>query len=306
MSQARRPAVINPNRRRLLTAAGSSFLLAGCAGPAGFGPTSQRASGYVDVNGTRLYYEAAGSGQPVVLLHGFTLDTRMWDDQFDVFAREYRVIRYDARGFGRSAPPRGNVAYSHVDDLLALLDKLDARNPHLVGLSMGARFALDFAVTHPDKHQSLTVIDAVVGGWGWSREWLASYAPIVEAGRRKDIAGAKAAWLGLPLFAPARERLTVGARLSQMVNDYSGWHFVNPDPARPVVPPTVTQLSRIRVPTLVVVGERDLPDFQRTAERIERDAKARRVVIPGAGHMSNMEAPQQVNQALLTFLTSLG
>jgi 3-oxoadipate enol-lactonase len=289
------------NRRRFL-AAGSPLALAACAGPGG--PCApRRESGAAEVNGTRLYYEMAGSGEPVVLVHAFTLDTRMWDDQFELLAREFRVIRYDARGFGRSALPVAGETYSNADDLAALLDKLDARRAHVVGLSMGGRFALDYAVTHPGALRSLVVIDPVVGGWQWSREWLAAYAPIVEAGRRRDVAQAKSLWLGHPLFAPAREQPAVGARLKQMVDDYTGWHFVHQNPERAVSPPALERLGTIRAPTLVLVGERDLPDFHRMAERLERDVPgARRATIAGAGHMANMEAPEAVNRSLAEFL----
>jgi pimeloyl-ACP methyl ester carboxylesterase len=287
------------NRRRFL-AAGSTLALAACAGT---GAPPKAASGIAAVNGTKLYYEVAGSGDPVVLVHAFTLDTRMWDGQFEVLARDFRVIRYDARGFGKSAPPVPGEPYSNAEDLAALLDRLDARRAHVVGLSMGGRFALDYAVTYPDGLRSLVVIDGVIGGWQWSREWLAAYAPIVEAGRRRDAAQAKSLWLGLPLFAPARRQPEVDARLKVMVGDYSGWHFVNQNPERAVSPPAVGRLGAIRAPTLVVVGELDLPDFQRMAERLEREIPgARRATIAGAGHMANMEAPETVNKALGAFL----
>jgi 3-oxoadipate enol-lactonase len=291
------------NRRRFL-AGGSTLALAACAGPDGaalFAP--RRTAGFAEVNGTRLYYEDAGSGEPVVLVHAFTLDTRMWDDQFEVLARGFRVIRYDARGFGKSAAPNPGEAYSNADDLAALLDRLDARRAHVVGLSMGGRFALDYAVTYPDGLRSLVVIDGVIGGWQWSREWIAGYAPIVEAARRRDVAQAKSLWLGHPLFAPAREQPQVGARLKQMVDNYSGWHFVNQNPERAVSPPALARLAGIRAPALVLVGERDLPDFHRMSERLEREIPgARRSTIAGAGHMANMEAPQAVNKALAGFL----
>jgi pimeloyl-ACP methyl ester carboxylesterase len=287
------------NRRRFL-AAGSTLALAACAGP---GLAPRPSSGMAEVNGTRLYYEVAGSGDPVVLVHAFTLDTRMWNDQFELLARDFRVIRYDARGFGKSAPPKPGEPYSNADDLAALLDHLDARQAHVVGLSMGGRFALDYAVTYPDGLRSLVVIDGVIGGWQWSREWLSAYAPIVDAGRKRDVAQAKSLWLGLPLFAPARQKPEVGARLKQMVDDYSGWHFVNQNPERAVSPPALGRLGAVRAPTLVLVGERDLPDFHRMSERLERDIPgARRATIAGAGHMANIEAPDAINEALGGFL----
>jgi 3-oxoadipate enol-lactonase len=287
------------NRRRFL-AAGPALALAACAGP---GMSPPRTAGTAEVNGTRLYYEVAGSGEPLVLVHAFTLDTRMWDDQFEVLTRDFRVIRYDARGFGKSALPVPGQAYSNADDLAALLDKLDARKAHVVGLSMGGRFALDYAVTYPDGPRSLVIVDGVIGGWQWSREWIAAYAPIVEAGRKRDVAQAKSLWLGHPLFAPARAKPEVGPRLKQMVDDYSGWHFVNQNPEKAVSPPAVGRLGAIRAPTLVLVGERDLPDFQRMSERLERDIPgARRASIAGAGHMANMESPDAVNKLLAEFL----
>jgi len=199
--------------------------------------------------------------------------------------------------------PKPREPYSHVDDLVALLAKLNAPNPHLVGQSMGGRFALDYAVTRPDELRSLIVIDSVVGGWEWSKEWIASYAPIVEAGKRGDIARAKALWLGHPLFAPARAKPAVAARLKQMVDDYSGWHFVNPSAERLVTPPTVRQLGKIRSATFVIVGERDLAEMHRVAETIERGVgDVRRVTVAGAGHMANMEAPETINEVVRGFL----
>jgi pimeloyl-ACP methyl ester carboxylesterase len=291
----------DPVRRRLVVT-GTVLALAACA-PTTTPPGPQRRSGFAEVNGTRLYYEVAGSGEPVVLVHAFTLDTRMWDDQFEALARDFRVIRYDARGFGKSAAPNPGEPYSNAADLAALLGQLDVRRAHVVGLSMGGRFALDYAVTYPDGLHSLVVIDGVIGGWQWSREWIAAYAPIVAAGRRRDVAQAKSLWLGLSLFAAARAQAPVGVRLKQMVDDYSGWHFVNQNPERAVSPPAVGRLGTIRAPTLVVVGELDLPDFQRMSERLERDIPgARRATIPGAGHFANMEAPDGVTRALREFL----
>jgi pimeloyl-ACP methyl ester carboxylesterase len=291
-------------RRRLL-AAGGALALSACAGvPAGGGSAAPRASGLADVNGTRLWYEVAGAGEPVVLLHAFTLDSRMWDAQFDALARTHRVIRYDARGFGRSHSPQAGQAYAHHEDLAALLERLGAQRPHLVGHAMGGRFALDFAVSYPGRARSLVLVDTVVAGWPWSKAFLDGYAPVIAAGRRRDVAAARSAWLAHPVFGPAREQPTVMARIETMVREYSGWHFVNADPARAVVPPTLNQLAAVRVPSLVLVGERDLVDFRQMSERAARDLRARQVTVRGAGHFAPLEAAADTTTSIAEFITA--
>lgn len=292
------------SRRRFLAGTGAATVLAGCADLQLAGPAAR--SGHAELPGTRLYYESAGAGETVVLIHAFMLDARTWDGQFEAYAQRHRVIRYDARGFGRSEVPRVGQPYSHADDLAALLDKLDAGRAHVVGVSMGGRIALDFAVTHPDRLRSLTVIDTAIGGWPWTRAWLVSYAPILAAARRKDIAAAKAAWLGHELFAPLRAKPAAAERMQRMVNDYSGWHLVNPDPERAPQPETVSRLDAVRAPTLVVVGAQDMTDFQMIAAFVERGvAGARRTTVAGSGHLACMEAPQRTNEIVLGFIGSL-
>lgn len=290
------------SRRRFLTVAGSSLLLAGCAGPGGFMRGVGRETGYAEVEGGRLYYETAGSGDPVVMLHAFTLDTRMWDAQFAALSANYRVIAYDARGFGRSSLPSEGQPYSHIDDLDRLLSHVQIERPHLVGASMGGRFALDYAVAHPERLRSLVLIDGVVGGWDWSKEWLTSYAPVIAAAQRKDVAAAKAAWLAHPIFTNARGNEAVYTRLRRMVSDYSGWHFIHRDPAQTLDPPASERLAQLRAPTLAMVGEFDMADFHQMADRLAETAKAEKTIVPGAGHLASVEAPLALNEQLLAFL----
>jgi pimeloyl-ACP methyl ester carboxylesterase len=260
--------------------------------------------GFAGVNGSRLYYESAGTGPPLVLLHGFTLDTRMWDDQFEAFARQYCVIRYDLRGFGRSAVPTGG--YSHIEDLRALLAYLRVDAAYIAGLSMGGGVALDYALAYPRVVRGLILIDAVAGGFRWSPEASARTDLIWQEARAGGIAAAKASWLAHPFFAPALRQPAVAARLRQIVADYSGWHFVNTDPERRSTPSAARRLEQISVPTLVMVGELDLPDFKQIAMQLARQIpRAQHALVAGAGHMANMEAPQHVNAAIEQFLHSL-
>lgn len=256
---------------------------------------------FVETNSASLYYEEAGAGSPVILIHGFTLDTRMWDDQFLTLAQHFRVIRYDLRGFGRSALP--TAPYSHVEDLRGLLDHLEIEQAALVGLSKGGGVALDFALSHPQRTQSLALIDTILGGHVWSDEGSARDELVWQEARRGGIPAAKASWLAHPLFAPAMRQPEAATRLTRIIDDYSGWHFVNRNSEQHLHPPAAQRFHELTMPILVIVGEHDLPDFRHIAASIGQNAPhARTLVVPDAGHMANMEAPELVNQALLTFL----
>ena len=166
---------------------------------------------------------------------------------------------------------------------------------------------MDFALTYPEMVKSLVPVDAVVGGWQFSQDWTRDFGVVVAAGRRGNIAEAKQLWLGLPLFGPARQQAPVAERLGAMVDSYSGWLFANADPDMRLQPPAAAQLGKIRVPTLIVLGGRDLPDFHGMADKLAKEIpSARKVLIPGAGHMANMEAPAEFNRIVLEFLTSVG
>jgi len=261
-------------------------------------------SGTAAVNGTQLYYEIAGEGHPLVLIHGFALDCRMWDAQFAFFSRSYRVIRYDLREFGRSQA-RSPQRFSQAEDLRALLEHLEAPKAHILGLSMGGRVALAYALVYPECTRSLILADAALEGFRFSDAFAASFAAISERGR---VAGARAAnelWFQHDLFAPARERENVAQALSDMIADYSGSFWIEENRERFLRPRAIERLTEVRAPTLVVVGQRDIDDFQRIATQLARDIpRARLARIPRAGHMCNMERPAEFNTIVLDFLRS--
>ena len=226
----------------------------------------------------------------------------MWDTQIEALADRYRVISYDVRGFGKSALPDG-TPFRHHEDLRALLDYLDAPRAHVAGLSMGGRIALHHALLHPDATTSLVLVDSALDGFDWSDEWAASLEAIEEHARTAGPASANAMWLEHELFRNARANTASGGKLAEIVRDYSGWNWTNDSGVRGVRPPAGARLSEVRVPTLVIVGERDLPDFQRIADLLAAGIpNAGKAVIPNAGHMSNMENATAFNALLLEFL----
>jgi pimeloyl-ACP methyl ester carboxylesterase len=254
------------------------------------------------IRSASIFCRTQGSGVPVVLLHGFGLDQRMWDDQVPALAERFTVIRYDLRGYGRSSLPVSGP-YSHAEDLHDLLGALNARPAHVVGLSNGARIATRFAVTHPKAVRSLMLVDAALDGHVWSADWQERWATIVAAAKAGSLGRARRLWLDHPLFAPARAQPTVATRLAEMVNAYSGWHWQNSDPGTAPDPPVDQRLGQIHAPTSILVGERDLPDFHAIADTLAAAIPgAKRTVVPGAGHMCNMEAPATFNDHLAAFL----
>jgi 3-oxoadipate enol-lactonase len=257
---------------------------------------------FAAVDGTRLYYEVAGSGEPLVLIHGFALDMHMWDDQFIPFAGHHRAIRYDLRGFGKSAVP-DEAPYAHADDLAALLDYLGVPRTAIVGLSLGGEVAIDFALAYPDRTHALILADAAVGGHRWSDAWKADVRPVWRTARTDGIEQARVRWLDQPIFTPAHEHPALATRLSAMVHAYSGWHWVNRDPHRNADPLATERLASIGVPTLVLLGERDVPDFHVMADCIATGIPgARKTILSDVGHTANMEAPARFNAEVLQFL----
>ncbi|MEX1158808.1 MAG: alpha/beta fold hydrolase [Thermomicrobiales bacterium] len=261
---------------------------------------------FVEVNGTRLWVEVAGADDApsVVFVHGFSLDTRMWDGQFEAFAGRYRVARYDLRGFGRSAVPEAGVVYQHGEDLRALLDALGIERAALIGLSRGGEVALDFALQWPERVSALALVDSALPGFDTPELW-AMTGPIWKAGRESGAAAARDLWAACSLFEVANERPDCHEALTRIVADYSGWHWTNHDPCVWTEPNCVAQLGRIAAPTLVVAGERDIPDMLRIADTLAlRIAGARKVVLPGLGHLPNMEDAEAFNDVVLEFLGS--
>jgi 3-oxoadipate enol-lactonase len=252
-------------------------------------------------DGGWLQYSTTGDGDPLVFIHGFGLDAGMWDPQWRAFARRHRVIRYDMRGYGGSSLPEG--AYSHVDDLLALIDFLDAAPVHVVGLSLGGRVALRLAAQKPKAVRSLILADPALDGHSWSPDWLQRWRKMTDAAKGGDLDAAKKLWREHILFVTVNAQPGLADSLRVIIDRYSGWHLGYPDPGTAPRPPFTELLSSITVPTLVLVGEMDLPDFQAIARRIGKELPGAELrTIVGSGHMSNMEAPRQFNELALEFL----
>lgn len=261
---------------------------------------------FVEVNGARIHYELAGEGDAVVFVHGFPFDLGMWEPQISEFSPRFRTLRYDARGFGRSSLP-GAEPYGHYHDLAALIERFDLAPAHVVGLSRGGSIVLNFALTYPRLLRKLVLAGASPGPTQAHKLHDSAptegYQHLLDVAREQGIDAAKALYAQSGIFAAAQGNPAALAMVQRMLDDYSGWHFVNDDPHIDLDPPAHERLGEIAAPTLAVVGGRDVELFHTLAGMVERDApKARKAVIPDVGHMVNAEAPEAFNRLVLDFL----
>lgn len=250
----------------------------------------------LNYNGEIYYnFQNINSSETIVFLHGFSLDHRMWEPQVNTFNNTFNILTNDLRGFGKSSIP--TEAYSHHDDLLHLLIHLGVKNVHLVGLSMGGRVAIDFTLEHPDYVKTLTLFDTSLGGYKSEVDWKIQMI-------NNDIGLAKNEWINHPVFKYSINNPEIKKKLALMLKDYSGWHWMNGKSYEQVVSDAKDRLKEINVPTVVAVGEFDLEYFHNIARLIEQNiVNSKYVVIPDAGHMSNLDNADFVKEILENQLT---
>lgn len=263
--------------------------------------------GYSDVNGARLWYEIAGIGTPLVMAHGHLIDSGQWDSQFAEFAREFRVVRYDARGFGRSDKPAEPFAFH--DDLLGLLNFLGIERTLLMGCSGGGATIIDLVLAHPGMVRGLVLVGTALSGYQYSGSPPPKIVAMREAHERGDID--RAVDLGLQVWTDGERRRPeqvdplARERTREMMTRLLSRPTVAAD-VRGLDPPASTRLKEIRVPTLVVVGGDDSQPIHDIANKLTNEIPgARKLVIADAGHHPNMEHPEQFNATVLSFLRSI-
>lgn len=250
-----------------------------------------------------LAHDLTGEGPPLILIHGVTLDRRMWEPNLPALAASHRVVRVELRGFGATPPPDG--PYSHEADLLALLAELGIDRAAIVGMSMGAAVALEFALAHPDAVAALVLVDADMPGVALDDELGPAITAAVKLARGGDVDAAREAWIATPFFAHSAPHTLPALR--EMIADYSLWHWQNPNPRVALAPSGSERLGDVRAPTLVLRGEHEVALFRDHFERLAREIPgARSAVLTGAGHMSNLDTPGAFDAAVLEFLAGTG
>lgn len=267
--------------------------------------TFPKETGFLGTEGERLYYEVAGQGHALLLIHAGIADSRMWDAQFDVFAHHYRVIRYDLRGYGKTEVPAGHI--SNHADAANLLRHLHVEKAHILGISFGGLVALDFALAYPEMVAGLILATPSVSGRQPSereQQFIAEENAYLEKG---DLAGATEVnlrmWVDGPHRLPEQVAPFVRERVRQM--QMHAFTIAIPEEAEelPLTPPAMIRLDEVRAPTLLMVGDLDIPDRLALVDELTSAIpKAQQTRIPQVAHMLNMEKPEEFNRIVLDFL----
>jgi 3-oxoadipate enol-lactonase len=261
--------------------------------------------GRVRVDGAELYYEVGGEGQPLVLLHDGLLDRRVWDDQFAAFARLYRTIRYDRRGYGKSSVP--DRSFSDVSDLYRLLRHLGTDEAYLLGISNGGKVALEFSLEHPGMVAALVLVGSSLGGYRLSEEKQRRVSEILSVARELGAEAGVEAWMEDPFYPPAQDNPAARERVRRIAGENLPRLLSTPDLREEPNPPTIESLSRIVAPTLIVVGERDDSDNREIASILASWLpRSEKKVFAGCGHLVNLELPEEFYSVVADFLNAHG
>ena len=262
-------------------------------------------SKHLEVPGGRIAYDVAGSekADSIVLIHEAIADRRMWDREFGELAKEYRVVRYDQRGFGESPP--AETEFSAVEDLKVLVDQLDLRRPLLVGASMGGRIALDFVVAYPGVVRGLLLVSPGFSGMDYpmfpdgafemdEKASKAAYGAFTAGKVEEAIEYLRGLW-GAALSGKELDlfRTMVRENATEVFLERSGQR------ERPVEPKAASRLSALEVPVHILVGDRDNPAQPHIARYLaEHIPRARLTIVPGADHLLNLTAPSVFDDAV--------
>src|SRR5262245_14070741 len=256
--------------------------LAGLAATALPAPAAEVTSGRVPVEGGSLYFESAGEGPVVVLVHDGLVASVSWKPALERLAPYCHAVAYDRRGCGKSDP--APEKYSDVSDLDAVVRSTGARAVAIAGCSYGGQLTIDYALEHPERVSALVLVGPVVSGMPQAGHFLErnsrNFAPWSVSG---DLDASIESWINDPyLIAPADA--AGRARFAEMLRA-DPWAIRGTIHPTPPEKPALPRLGTLRLPALIVTGESDIPEVHAHCGAIEAGLPAsRRVVLPGAGH----------------------
>ena len=272
---------------------------------------SKTTKGYFDLGDGQIYYETAGKGTPLVLSHAAFLDGRMFDTIWEPLAEQFRVIRYDMRGFGKSSPATGPLC--RRNDLDRLLTHLNVDQAHLVGCSNGGQISLDLALEQPQRVKSLTLVDSTPGGFQLQGEPPRHLMDMFTAAQSGNFDLTNELQIRIWLDGQHREPDQVDPALRKFALEMNripvtqNTFFISDmQPASPLDPPAITRLESVACPAWIVAGALDHSEVLRAADEMaKRIPNARKTIIESTGHVPSYEQPELFVKMLMDFLCGM-
>jgi len=261
-------------------------------------------TGFIEVDGGKIYYEEKGQGNVVVLLHPGLTDLRMWNKQVSNLSKNYRVICYDQRGYGKSDIP--TEKYSTNKDLLTLLDSLGIEKVNLVGICMGGLHALEFVNEYPDKVEKIILSGTAFLNWKYPESVIKKnieFSNIVQEGAEKAIETIKTDPFWKQTYPsdkyPEAQKLFL-EYLNENKKAFSvHWQLKEQDLT------TIDKVSEINKPVLIIRPEFEMDYVVEIADYLLDSIKGSLSVdIENAGHFANMERSEKFNEIILEFLSN--
>jgi len=258
-------------------------------------------SGYIPVDDDSIFYEWAGTGQIIILIHDGLLNRDVWDHQFATFSNNYKVVRYDRRGYGASSS--ATVPYTNLADLTTLFNHLEIEHAVLIGCSSGGALSIDFTLEFPQKVDALVLVGAVVGGFPYTSHMYDRGGHLPESFENEFEEG-----LFYILDDPYeiyKENSDAKEKALELFKRYPPVENRPQTYVRPEVP-AFRRLNEITIPALILAGEFDIPDVHAHAGAINAGIlHSKRVVVPKSGHLIPLEQPETFNQNVLEFLMDI-
>lgn len=268
-------------------------------------------TGFVNTpDGGRIYYEERGKGETVLLLHGHSLDCRMWDKQWGPMGRRYHVVRMDFRGYGRSSDQREDLQMTHVDDVVTLMDSLHLSKAHVVGLSMGAFVAGDMLAMYPERLASCTLASGGIRNSPgpsepMDREESSRRDREIATLKEKGIDQMKREWTEQLISSGGSRRERMRRSLTRMISDWTAWQPLHKEVRLFYGREAWQQLKergKVDVPLLMIRGANELKGKRSEPAEMKYTTRGRFVVVEDCGHMLNMERPREFNRSVLEFI----
>lgn len=256
-------------------------------------------------NGTTFHYDVVGEGEPVVFLHAGICDRRMWTPQMDPLAQQFRLYRYDMRGFGQTTV--ADMEFSHLEDLEAFLNHCQLDAAHLVGCSKGGTLSLDFALAQPDRVKSLTMVCSNPSGYPFQGDAPPLWDALVAAFNEKDIE--KTVSLEIEFWVDGWQYRPAGAapsHIRELVREMNTMVLKNElkgmGTERPLSVKAVDQLHHLMTPLLLIYGAFDDDEIEQSGNLLMAQQPDAEKHVLQAAHLPNLEQPGQFNQILTAFL----